>query len=106
VVAKAARQHHWRMHLEEETMTTFAATSWVELAQRASNGLEVTLLWNRSTNRVKVAVIDERLCQHLDLDIAGADALSAFHHPFAYAAARLAPIGTDAATPGGEQRVG
>jgi hypothetical protein len=94
------------MHSEEETMTTTAASSWVELARRASNGLEVTLLWSRSSNRVKVAVIDERLCHHLDLDIAGTDALSAFHHPFAYAAARLAPIGSDAATPCGEQRVG
>ena len=39
---------------------------------------------------MKVTVRDERLDERLDLDldIAGADALSAFYHPFAYAAGR------------------
>jgi hypothetical protein len=64
---------------------------WVELAKRTADGLEVTLLWNRSSNRVKVAVSDERLCHHLDFEVARADALSAFYHPFANAAARLVP---------------
>jgi hypothetical protein len=65
-------------------------TDWIELAKRASDDLEVVLLWNRSSNRVKVAVNDERLCHHLDFEVARADALNAFHHPFAQAAARLA----------------
>ena len=64
---------------------------WVELATRAADGLEVALLWNRSSSRVKVVVSDERLCHHLDFEVAHADALSAFYHPFANAAARLAP---------------
>jgi hypothetical protein len=64
---------------------------WVELATRAADGLEVALLWNRSSSRVKVVVSDERLCHHLDFEVARADALSAFYHPFANAAARLAP---------------
>jgi hypothetical protein len=70
------------------TMTVTGPADWVELAKRASNGLEVTLLWNRSSNRVKVVVSDERLCHHLDFDVARADALSAFYHPFADAVAR------------------
>ena len=70
---------------------------WVELAKRASDGLEVVLLWDRSSNRVKVAVSDERLCHHLDLEVARADALSAFYHPFAHAAARVAPGGAGVA---------
>ena len=41
-------------------MTT--AASWVELGKRAADGLEVRLLWNRSSNRVKVVVNDVRLC--------------------------------------------
>jgi hypothetical protein len=72
-------------------MSTAAPADWVELARRASDGLEVLLLWDRSSNRVKVAVSDERLCHHLDLEVARPDALSAFYHPFAHAAERLAP---------------
>jgi hypothetical protein len=72
-------------------MSTAAPADWVELARRASDGLEVLLLWDRSSNRVKVAVSDERLCHHLDFEVARPDALSAFYHPFAHAAERLAP---------------
>lgn len=71
-------------------MSTGSHTDWTELARRASNGLEVVLLWDRSGNRVKVAVSDERVCHHLDFEVAREDALSAFYHPFAHAAARLA----------------
>ena len=72
-------------------MTTAEPASWVELGKRAADGLELLLLWNRSSNRVKVAVNDARLCHHLDFEVASADALRAFYHPFAQAAARLAP---------------
>jgi hypothetical protein len=71
-------------------MSTAEPADWVELAKRASTGLEVVLLWDRSSNRVKVVVSDERLCHHLDFDVARTDALSAFYHPFAHAATRLA----------------
>lgn len=71
-------------------MSTTVPADWVELARRASDGREVVLLWNRSGNRVKVAVSDERLCHHLDLEIARTDALSAFSDSFARTAAHLA----------------
>lgn len=61
---------------------------WRELATREGDGLQVSLLWSKSADRVKVSVLDERLGEAFDLDIPGADALSAFHHPFAYAAGR------------------
>ena len=82
---------------------------WVELAKRAANGWEVVLLWNRSSNRVKVAVSDDRVCHHLDFELARADALSAFYHPFAHATSRLADRAPSAAfvsgpTPKGEHR--
>ena len=61
---------------------------WKELAGRANEGLEVSLLWSKSADRVKVAVADARLDQQFEFEVAGADALAAFYHPFAYAGAR------------------
>jgi hypothetical protein len=58
---------------------------WTELAGRSNEGLEVSLLWSKSANRVKVAVSDARQNEQFEVDVAGADALAAFHHPFAYA---------------------
>ncbi len=58
---------------------------WTELASRESDGLEVSLLWNKSDGRVKLAVADARLDQDFEFRVASADALAAFYHPFAYA---------------------
>jgi hypothetical protein len=65
-----------------------AITEWSELASRENDGLAVSLLWNRATNDVKVTVADSRLDEEFELDVAGAEALAAFYHPFAYAADR------------------
>jgi len=59
---------------------------WTELAGRSNEGLEVSLLWSKSANRVKVAVADARQNEQFEFDVAGADALAAFHHPYVYAA--------------------
>jgi hypothetical protein len=61
---------------------------WRELARRAGDGLEIALVWSRSADSVKVTVLDAKLGESFDLDIAGADALRAFYHPFAYASGR------------------
>ena len=61
-------------------------SDWRELASRESDGLAVTLLWNTTTDRVVVVVSDSRLEEEFELHPAGADALAAFNHPFAYAA--------------------
>ena len=66
---------------------TTNAHQWTELASRETDGLAVSLLWNPSTDRVKVTVDDSRLDHDFELYVPGADALSAFHHPFAFAAA-------------------
>ena len=66
---------------------------WRELALREGDGLQISLWWSKSHDRVKVSVLDARLVESFNLDIAGADALSAFHHPFAYAAARALCLG-------------
>jgi hypothetical protein len=59
--------------------------TWSELAVRENDGLAVSLLWSRATGRVKVAVVDAHLHEQFELHVRGADALAAFHHPFAYA---------------------
>ena len=74
-------------HLTTDTAHV-AIDDWRELASRDSDGLEVSLLWSKATDRVKVTVADSRLDESFELDVAGADALAAFHHPFAYAADR------------------
>jgi len=61
-------------------------TTWKELAGRENEGLEISLLWNKSADRLKVAVADARLDEKFEFDVASADALAAFYHPFAYAA--------------------
>jgi hypothetical protein len=63
-------------------------SDWKELAGRENEGLEISLLWSKRTNAVKVAVSDVRLDERFEFDVAGADALAAFHHPFAFAAGR------------------
>jgi len=63
-------------------------TNWTELADRETDGLEVRLLWSESTGRVLVAVDDTRVGHRFAFDAPRGDALSAFHHPFAYAPAR------------------
>ena len=60
---------------------------WQELAGRANDGLEVSLLWSKSSGRLKVAVADAKLGDQFELEVADADALAAFHHPFAHASA-------------------
>ncbi|MDQ3889627.1 MAG: hypothetical protein M3312_03635 [Actinomycetota bacterium] len=69
--------------------TTLLEPGREELANRASDGLEVSLLWSRRTNRVSVAVVDTRTGERFELTISdGENALDVFHHPYAYAASR------------------
>ena len=69
-------------------MTTTAVDDWKELASRDHDGLAVSLLWSRTTNRVKVAVADATIDEEFHIDVAGPHALDAFYHPFAYAVGR------------------
>jgi hypothetical protein len=56
-----------------------------ELDHRASDGIEVRLLWNAETKDVLVSVA-ERDGMIFEFQVPGTDALEAFHHPYAYAA--------------------
>jgi hypothetical protein len=64
-------------------------TSVRELDHRTSDGIDVTLRWDPLTNGVSVVVRDERLAESLAFGVDPADALCAFHHPYAYTASSL-----------------
>jgi hypothetical protein len=57
-----------------------------ELNHRVNDGMDVRLLWNSETNAVSVSVAETRCDVSFAFAVAGADALDAFHHPYAYAA--------------------
>ena len=59
-----------------------------ELDHRESNGIAVSLLWNRTTNQIVVRVTDEREDADFEITCAPAEALTVFHHPYAYVANR------------------
>jgi hypothetical protein len=67
-------------------MATSAPTERRELAHRTGDGIEVTLLWTMSTNRVEIAVADTHSGEELEFEVDGSRALDAFNHPYAYAA--------------------
>jgi hypothetical protein len=67
------------------TMHTTPEINARELDRRRNDGIEVRLLWNPHTNRVSVAIDDERSGESFELEVDSADALAAFHHPYAYA---------------------
>lgn len=64
--------------------TIVTTSRWVELADRAGDGLEVRLYWNDTDGRVKVTVTHLATDRVAQLDVAPTDAMEAFHHPFAY----------------------
>lgn len=68
--------------------STHSQDTWRELACRESDGLEVALLWDAKSDRVRVAVQHARLDERFAFEVLGADALAAFHHPYAYASDR------------------
>jgi hypothetical protein len=57
-----------------------------ELAYRANDGVEVTLLWSKLDNRLTVQVSDPRSGDFLELDAERGKALEVFYHPYAHAA--------------------
>jgi hypothetical protein len=70
-------------------MTTNSTAALRELDHRASDGIDVRLLWRPHDDRVLVAVSDAKTGEAFTIEV-GPDqrALDVFHHPFAYAASR------------------
>ena len=65
----------------------------VELAHRQSDGIAVTLVWDRQGDRQAVYVVDSHAGERLTVPVERDNALDVFYHPFAYIATR-APAGT------------
>jgi hypothetical protein len=67
-------------------MAIAAHTDIRELDHRASDGIDVKLLWSVRTDRVWIDVRDSRGGHSFELEIEPRNALEAFRHPYAYAA--------------------
>ena len=67
-------------------MTQLAPTgNFEELDHRESNGIAVSLLWQRSSNRLTVVVEDSQLGESFTLAARSDNARDVFLHPYAYA---------------------
>ena len=64
-----------------------ATASRRELDARATDGLDIRLLWDPPADRALVTVFDAKTDLELEVDVrAGESPLEVFRHPFAYAA--------------------
>jgi hypothetical protein len=94
---------------EDPDMTATAFTERRELAHRTNDGIEVTLFWSKSTNRVTIAVLDSHSSEGMEFDVDAGAALDAFKHPYAYAATThahdlvVSPAGTNGLTVGADR---
>jgi hypothetical protein len=66
-------------------MHSIPARTLRELDHRNADGIDVRLLWNPQRDQVSITVEGERLGRSLGFDGDGAEALVAFHRPYAFA---------------------
>jgi hypothetical protein len=64
-------------------MTQIERQEEKELAYRESDGIAVSLRWNRETGDIRVLVVDRELGSFV-VPAAPDSALQVFHHPYAY----------------------
>ena len=55
-----------------------------ELDHRSGDGIDVSLLWDPVTDGVSIQVVDTRSGEILAFPVAADEALTAFHHPYAF----------------------
>jgi hypothetical protein len=67
---------------------TATTTQRSELAHRSTDGIEVSLFWSKPSNRVTIELVDNRIDERLEFEVAHNKALDAFRHPYAYAPAQ------------------
>jgi hypothetical protein len=67
-------------------MTKQSTTTRTELANRSSDGVEVTLLWAQTNgiDELVVCVSDIRAGAYFEIPAEPARALDVYYHPFAY----------------------
>jgi len=76
---------------EETAMTPFALTETMEeLDRRENDGIAVSLLWHRRSNRLSVVVEDNQLGESFMLVARPDNAHDVFTHPYAYVQPLLA----------------
>ena len=63
---------------------TMTKNVFEQLDDREHDGIEVSLLWNRSDDSLSVYVCDSRTAETFEFAIEPDRALDAFRHPFAY----------------------
>ena len=68
------------------TLATTQSDALHELAHRESDGVEVTLYWNRHDDSLIVSVLDTRTGDFFDLNAPRERGLDVFYHPYSYAA--------------------
>ena len=61
-----------------------------EMAHRANNFIEVTLLWREEDNSVLLRLVEVADRVEFELQVRPENALDAFNHPYAYFPGRLA----------------
>ena len=72
-------------------MTQLASTETMEeLDYRENDGIAVSLLWHRASNRLSIVVADDKLGESFTLPARPDNARDVFTHPFAYAQPLLA----------------
>ena len=69
-------------------MASNAASRYRELAYRASDGIEIQLLWHQGTDELLVSVSDDRSGAYFELAARRNQALDVFNHRYAHAAFR------------------
>jgi hypothetical protein len=62
--------------------------AFTELAQRAGDGIVVSLMWSRADNVLRVSIANTQTGEELELDAHPDNALDIYYHPYAYAAYR------------------
>jgi hypothetical protein len=73
-------------------MSTPTTSLTRELDHRVSDGIEVRLLWRVHDDRLLVAVSDDRTGDAFSVEVRDTERAHVFHHPYAYAATRRAPV--------------
>jgi hypothetical protein len=68
-------------------MATATHTTIRELDHRATDGIDVRLLWSAECDRVWIDVQDSRGGGSFEIEVEPGEALEAFRHPYAYAPA-------------------
>jgi hypothetical protein len=81
---------------KERTMET---QTFTELAQRAGDGIVVSLMWSRADNVLRVSIANTQTGEEFELEAYPENALEIFYHPFAYAAYRGLDYGAWTAEP-------